>query len=424
MDGFVDACGRDLREFVDRLLRFESLPQREAPANEWIAERLATLGFETYHWSADAAELAKHPSFPEDPADVTVADRPSVAGVLELGDPDAGPTLVLNGHVDVVPAEGEWTADPFTPQWRGEGSEAAVTARGAADMKAGLGALVYAARYLADRAEDLDGRLVVESVVGEEEGGIGAAAAALDAPYPFERDAAIVAEPTSLTPVVACEGCLMKRLELSGRAAHAATPWRGESVLPRFEAIRQAFDALERERAERVTHPLYGEFRRPWPVLCGTVRAGTWPASVPAALTAEWRIGVAPGEIVTAVEAAFEERLADVVAADDWLDAHPPGFDRFDVQFEPSEVDPGDPVVEAVRAALRARGREDDPRGVTYGTDARHYIEAGIPTLVFGPGDIEQAHFPDETIAWREVLAAGRLFVDAARRFLQSSSEM
>jgi acetylornithine deacetylase len=423
MDDFAGARGADLRDFVDRLLRFESLPEREAPANEWLVDRLAALGFETYRWTADAAALAAHPSFPDDPEDIPVADRPSVAGVLEVGDPDAGPTLVFNGHVDVVPAEGAWEADPFDPQWRGDGSEATVTARGAADMKSGLGALVFAARHAADRASDLHGRLVVESVVGEEEGGVGAAAAALDAPYHFERDAAIVAEPTSLTPVVACEGCLMKRLELAGRAAHAATPWRGESVLPRFEAVRTAFADLERERGERVTHPRYESFRTPWPVVCGTVRAGAWPASVPASLTAEWRIGVAPGETVAAVEAEFEERLAEVVAADEWLRAHPPAFERFDVQFEPSEIDPAEPVVEAVRAALRARNRADEPKGATYGTDARHYVEAGIPTLVFGPGDIEQAHFPDETVEWGEVLAAGGLFADAAERFLQPSSE-
>jgi acetylornithine deacetylase len=412
----------DLRAFVEDLLRFDTTDGNEAPAQAWLADRLAELGFETYEWEADADELAAHPSFPDDPDEIGVAGRPSIAGVLEFGDPDAGPTLVLDGHVDVVPvAEESWDTDPFEPTWQGDD----LTARGAADMKSGLAACVFAARHLANAEDDdsfdgrLDGRLVVESVVGEEEGGIGAAAAALSSPYPFERDAAIVAEPTELTPVVATEGTVMKRLHLTGRSAHAASRWRGESVLPRFEAVRRAFRDLEAERGERVTHPLYEEFPIPWPVCFGVVEAGTWSSSVPADLVAEMRIGVAPGETVDEVEAEYERRLAEVVADDEWLAAHPPDFDRFSIQFEPAEIDSDEPVVRVLQAAIEEAGLADtDPRGATYGADSRHYVAAGIPTVVFGPGTIDQAHFPNETVHWPDVLTAGEVLADAARRFL------
>ncbi|WP_135828113.1 M20/M25/M40 family metallo-hydrolase [Halorussus halobius] len=427
MDEFASARDADLRALTEDLLRVDTTDGNEAPAQERVREQLSDLGFETYEWTADADALADHPSFPDDPAEIDVAGRPSVAGVLEFGDPDAGPTLVLNGHVDVVPVAREsWSSDPFEPTWgeRADGTET-LTARGAADMKTQLALLVFVAKHLHESAEGaaadspFDGRLVIESVVGEESGGIGAAAAALSNPYPFERDAAIIAEPTELRPVTAAEGCVMKRLRIEGRSAHAASRWRGVDVLPYFEEIRRAFRELESERGESVTHPLYAEFPVPWPVVFGTVAAGDWASSVPADLVAEVRIGVAPGETVAEVESAFDERLAEIVAADEWLTDHPPEFDRFSVQFEPSEIDPDEPVVGAVQRAMDRHGLGDDtaPRGATYGADARWYVEAGIPAVLFGPGSIDEAHFPDETIAWPEVLTAGEVLVDAVREF-------
>jgi len=423
----------DMRAFAADLCRFRSTAGEEAAAADFVERALDDLGFETYGWDADPAVLADHPSFPDDLDAAAVEGRRSVAGVLELGGADGGgsdaspPTLALNGHLDVVPAEpAEWSSDPFEPVW-GEGDEGGetLTARGAADMKSGLAACVGAAVDLRDAVADGSValppsglRLVVEAVAGEEDGGYGAATAALAGPYPFERDAAIVAEPTELRPVVAAEGSLMARLEIDGRSAHAATRWRGEDVLPRFEAVREAFADLERERCESVSHPLYDEFPVPWPVVCGRVEAGSWASTVPATLSAEFRIGVAPGETVDAVESTFRERLESVAADDPWLRDHPPRFERFSVQFEPAEIAVDEPVVEAVRAGLVAAGLPDvEPRGATYGADSRHFVAAGVPAVLFGPGTIDEAHYPDETIAWAEVERAREAIAAAAVRF-------
>ncbi|MXV62966.1 M20/M25/M40 family metallo-hydrolase [Natronorubrum sp. JWXQ-INN-674] len=445
---FATAWDDELRSFADELCQFETTAGNddEAAAQRWVADALEEWGFETYRWEADPEALAEHPSFPDNPDDIETATRPSVGGVLEFGDPDAGKTLVLNGHIDVVPAGNGWEGEPFEPRWSdGDGDSApgtTLTARGATDMKCGVAACVFAARHLESMVDDhedsgtdsdtdidtdtaidldldLDGRLVVESVVGEEEGGIGAAAAALENPYPFSRDVAIIAEPTQCRPVVATEGSLMKRLRLEGRSAHAATRWHGESVLPAFERIRRAFEDLETERGERVSHPLYEEFPIPWPVCVGRVEAGNWASSVPDELTAELRIGVAPGETVEAVEREFERQLSDVVADDPFFDSNPPEFERFSIQFEPAEIDADEPVVRAVQEAMLSNGlTATEPRGATYGADSRHYVRAGIPTVLFGPGDIQQAHFPEESIEWDEVLTASETLATAAGVFL------
>jgi acetylornithine deacetylase len=428
----------ELRELAAGLVGFESTAGNEAPAQDWLAGRLETLGFETYRWRADAEALSDHSSFPDDPDDIPTADRPSVAGVLELGDPDAGPTLVLNGHVDVVPAslasgsssraersdgvpadDELWSSDPFEPSWE----DGHLRGRGATDMKAPLAACVVAARAVGDASEttDIDGRVVVESVAGEEDGGVGAAAAALSNPYPFVRDAAIIAEPTELAPVVATEGCFMARLHVTGRQAHAASPWRGVDAVDHFERFRAGLKDLERERHEQVTHPLYDGFPVRWPVVVGRVNAGDWASNVPANCTAEMRVGVAPGETVDAVEQVVRERLREVADADDWTREHPPRLERFTVQFEPGEIDPDEPVVGAVQEGMRAAGLPDtEPRGATYGADQRHYIAADIPTVLFGPGTVEQAHFPDESIAWADVETAATVLAAAARSYLGS----
>jgi acetylornithine deacetylase len=412
----------DIRTLTERLVAFDTTEGREADAAAWFRETLADFGFETYEWLADAEELAAHSSFPDDPAEIDVADRPSVAGVLEVGDPDAGPTLVLNGHLDVVPADGDaWSSPPFEPTWGEEDGSETLTARGAVDMKTQVAVCVFAALDAAADAEEagLNGRIVVEGVAGEEEGGIGAAAAALSNPYPFERDAALVAEPTDLRCVTATEGTVMKRLEIQGRAAHAASRWVGESVLPHFERIRAALIDLEAERSEAIDHPLYQEFPIPAPVCFGTVDAGNWASSVPSSLTAGIRIGVVPGETVDEVEAEYEAALDAVVEADEWLSAHPPSFERFSIQFEPAETDADEAIVRDLRAAMLETGIDDtDPRGATYGADSRHYVAAGIPTVLFGPGSIEQAHFPDETIYWADVEQARETIAEAARQFL------
>ena len=412
----------DSRSFTERLVEFDTTDGREADAADWFRDQLETLGFETYTWTADADTLAGHSSFPDDPADIETENRPSVAGVLEVGDPDAGRTLVLNGHLDVVPAdEDAWTSPPFEPTWGQADGEETLTARGAVDMKTQVATCVFAALDAAEDAEEagLDGRIVVEAVAGEEEGGIGAAAAALSNPYPFERDAALVAEPTDMQVITATEGTVMKRLEIQGRAAHAASRWAGEDVLDHFEHIRAALYDLEAERTEACDHPLYQEFPVAAPVCVGTVEAGNWASSVASSLSAGIRIGVLPGETVDEVEKEYEQALQAVVDADDWLSEHPPSFERFTIQFEPAEIDADERVVQDLRAAMLETGIDDtEPRGATYGADSRHYVAAGIPTVLFGPGTIEQAHFPDETIRWEDVEQAQETIAETARRFL------
>lgn len=403
-----------MKRMAESILSFQSYPGAEEPVQQWLLDQLSDRGFQTYEWQPDPDLLRSHRSFPSTDT-MELDDRPSVAGVLELGDPSGGPTIVLNGHADVVPADkDEWTSDPFEAQW----DDGRVYGRGAADMKCGFIACIFAALSVSERNADLDGRIVVESVVGEEEGGIGAATAAATNPYPFSRDAALIAEPTDFKLIIASEGSAMKRLTLYGQSAHAARRWDGESVLPHFERIRHAFESLEQERAERVTHPLYESHENPWPVNFGTVNAGSWASTVPSKLTSEIRIGVAPSETVREVESEYQQRLDQIVNDSEWLSDQPPEFNRFSVQFEGSEIDRDEPIVRLLQQAASERIENPEIDGFTGGTDARHYIDAGIPTVVFGPGSPKQAHQPDEYINWNDVIKSSEIIADTAESYL------
>jgi acetylornithine deacetylase len=416
VNDFKEQYEADLRQFTEDLLQFESTRGNEAPAQERFKKELSELGFKIVEWEADAEMLSTLSSFP-DAESIKVEDRNSVAGILELNNPDDGPTLVLNGHMDVVPVDrSSWETDPFDPVW----DEGFLTARGAADMKTNLALLVYIARYVCDEYRNkLDGRIVVESVTGEEEGGIGAPMAAIDNLYDFERDAAIIAEPTDLSVVTATEGVLIMDLTITGRSAHAATRWRGESVLPHFDQIREAFLDLEEERHARERHPLY-EYPINWPVNISVVNAGDWASSVPSRLEAMVRIGVSPRESLSQVEAEFYERMQLVVEESEWLSAHSPTFERSSIQFEPFELDAEEPIVRALCRSVSSFGKDDSIIGKTYSSDSRFYNEYGIPTVLFGPGTIDQAHFPNETIEWREVLDAAEILTSTCVDYLSS----
>lgn len=420
MNDFQASYGEELRELTETLLEIDTSGGRERRAQSVVREWLTELGFDVYEWEADADLLSDRPEF-RTAERVAVEGRPNVGGVLSLGEPEQGETIVINGHVDVVPVESDqWSGNPFEPRWEND----RLLARGAADMKSQLAACVLAARAAYDAATDVDGRIVVESVVGEEEGGPGAATAALRNPYPFERDAAVVAEPTASRVVTATEGALMGRIEIQGRPAHAARKWNGESVFPHFQRVREALASVEAERATRVSHPLYDRFDVPWPIVVGRVEAGNWASNVAGSLTAELRAGVAPGETLDDVEQDIRAGIEAAAAEDEWLRDHPPTFERFGVQFEPAEIDPDEPVVRALQTAIARRGgTEATPVGETYGTDARHYISAGIPTVVYGPGRIEAAHFPDESIEWDAVIDAAEVLRDGVLAYLEAPTE-
>ncbi|MCX5361700.1 ArgE/DapE family deacylase [Streptomyces sp. NBC_00124] len=371
----------------------------ESELQHHLAGRLERLGLDVDLWAMDLDALRAHPDFPG-----AEAARDEAWGLVgRTGEGGDGPTLILQGHVDVVPPGdlGAWEGDPFVPRVVGD----VVHGRGACDMKAGLVAELVALEAVRASGARLRGRVAVHFVVGEEDGGLGAFGTLRRG---YGGDVCVIAEPTGGTLVTANAGALTFRLTVNGKSAHGSSRDEGVSAIDAYLPLHRALGRLEAER-NREPHPLMAEYPIPYALSVGTLRSGDWASSVPDLLVAEGRLGVRLGEEPAAARAAFERCVAEVCAGDAWLADHPVTVTWPGGQFASGRLPEGHPLPGVIRGAhADAGGGPLRERGASYGSDLRLYAGAGIPTLQFGPGDIQFAHSARERVSVREVVAVAR----------------
>ena len=283
-------------------------------------------------------------------------------------------------------------------------------------MKGGLCCALFAAKALRDSGVRLKGRLMVESVIGEEDGGVGTLASVLRG---YMADGAIVPEPTELMVAPAQAGAFNFRVTIPGKAAHGCVREEGVSPIEKFIPVHEALMALERERNERHQDPLYSRYKLPNALCIGTVRAGTWASSVAESLVFEGRYGIAVDEDQEAARRAFETAVAEVAQADLWLRDHPPVVEWWGGQFYPARTPVEHPLVRAISGAFGdVTGGDPNLEGMTYGADMGLLVNVGhTPSVLFGPGDVRASHRPDEHVAVGELETAVRTLALTALRF-------
>jgi acetylornithine deacetylase len=396
-------------EVLCQLVAIPSLSGKETPAQEYVAAQMEQCGLSVDVWELDFEHLRQHRAFS---AEVEREHGLGVVGMM--GGESGGRSLILNGHVDVVPAgeEANWTYPP----WQGSIDSGHVYGRGTADMKGGLCCALFAAKALSDTGVRLKGRLMIESVIGEEDGGVGTLAAVLRG---YTADGAVVMEPTELAVVPAQAGALNFRVTVPGRSAHGALREEGVSAIEKSIPIYQALLALEHERNQNVPDPLYAQYTLPYALCIGTMRAGTWASTVAESLTFEGRYGLAVGEDIAAARRSLEETIVRTAHADPWLREHPPLVEWWGGQFEPASIPVDHPIVETVCSAYSTiTGTPARVEGVTYGADMRLLVNEGnTPTVLFGPGDVRKAHCPDEYVPVEQLVTAARTLALIALRF-------
>ena len=392
----VNRLSGETVERLQELVRIPSVTGEEYDVQQAVARQMDGIGLEIDQWEPDAAQLAP---FSEDVGEfASLAGRPNVVGRWRGS--GGGRSLILNAHIDTVEAgdREQWSVDPFS----GDVQDGRLYGRGSCDMKAGLVAELIAVRALDSLGIRPGGDILIESVISEEDGGAGALATILRG---YTADAAIITEPTDLEIITAHGGSLVFRLTITGRSAHACVRNDGESALEHFIPIHQAIIAHEMEHHHAITHPLFAGFENRAPINIGVVRAGNWHSSVPESLIVEGRAGLVPGESLEETRHALTKAIDGAVANDPWLQANPPRLEWFSGQFTASETPPESPIVTTLTKALTAiQGSAPGLTAATYGADMRHFVNTGsIPCIMFGAGQVERAHRPDEYVPLDQV---------------------
>ena len=422
----VDALRQELTSFLSTLVRIPSLPGREQPAQFLIADKLRSLDFEVHLVPSHFEDLSNHPAFCDDGVPfenrLNVVGRWRSNGVRASGEGTdsngLSRSLILNGHIDVVPPGNEalWTESP----WSGFIKNGKLFGRGSCDMKAGVVAALFALQALVELGYEPRADILMETVIGEESGGIGTLTSLVKG---FRADGAIIMEPTRLRICPVQSGALSFRIKVWGKAIHACMKPEGVSAIEKFYVIFKAIEELERERHAAYRNPLYENPDNIAPISIGTIRAGEWLSTVPDELVAEGRFGVLPGESLEAARASLRSAIARAAASDEWLKEHPPALEWFEGQFESGQTELHSPIVRTVAECYREMcGSEATPQGVTYGSDLRLFTNHGnMPAVLFGPGNVSQAHTVDEYVDLDEVVMATKLLALIVTRWCGGS---
>ena len=397
--GAVQARREDAVSLLRELVRVPSVTGEEGAVGMIVERAFSERGLDVDTWEATREETEPYREHVGEQS--SYENRPNVAGTRR--GTGGGRSMLLNAHTDTVdPGDpAAWRGDPLSGNLEGD----LLYGRGSCDMKGGLVTHLVALDALSDLGLGLRGDVTVAATVGEENGGLGALSTVLRG---YRADAAIITEPTRLALVPAQGGSLVFRLKIPGRSAHAAVRDEGVSALEKFVPIFENLRELEQERNGVLSHPLYDGLRNKVPINIGVVRAGNWASTVPESLVAEGRVGLIPGEEVDPFKDLVSERISAVADRDPWLREHPPELTWFGGQFAPAEVDPDAPICEAVKRAHElVTGEKPSVEGVPYGADMRLFVRFGeMPCVMYGAGDVNVAHAPDEHISVTELLTA------------------
>lgn len=400
----IDALRGEMTAFLARLVQFPSLPGNEQAAQYFYAEKLASMGCAPEILTSRREELESHPAFCDDL--VPFRERLNVVGRWKGSGKKVARSLILNGHMDVVPTSHEslWSASP----WSGQVKDGRLYGRGSCDMKAGLTANAFAVQALQGLGFRPAGDVLLESVIGEESGGVGTLTTIVKG---FRADAAIITEPTCLRACPVQSGALTFRMKVSGRAIHACMKPHGVSAIEKFYVLLQSVQELERRRHVEYKNALYQDPNNIAPVSFGTIHGGAWPSTVPDEVVVEGRFGVLPGESMADARRAMADAVGRAVTEDPWMKDHPPKLEWFEGQFESGQTVLTEPIVQSIqRCHAQVVGRETVLQGVTYGSDLRLFTNhAGVPAVLYGPGNIAQAHTVDEWVDLEEVFTTAKV---------------
>jgi len=321
-----------------------------------------------------------------------------------------GRLVLLDAHQDTVPVEG-MTVEPFRAVVR----DGRLYGRGACDTKGGMAAMLAAISRLAEERPTGMPIVVLSCSVNEEYGFGGARQMAKawgeggQGLVPRRPDAAIIAEPTELDVVTVHKGVVRWKCHTRGRAAHSSRPEAGDNAIYKMARAVTAIEKYARDVVGTLaTHPLCG----PATLSVGTITGGVSVNTVPDRCTIEIDRRLAPGEKPDAARQHLIDYLREKASLGFTLEHDPPFMEG-----PPLADQHNRPLADRLAKAAAGLAAPCRAVGVPYGTDGALFAATGVPTVIFGPGSIAQAHTADEWIALDQVEKAAEIYYRFVKSF-------
>lgn len=384
-------------DVLRQLIAVDTIAPAEARGQELFAGILAAEGLDPQLLPIDEARVRASSGYIED--HLPLANRPNLLCNFGAGAADAR-TLVLNSHMDTESWAQEaaaWRSHPLT----GEVRDGRVYGRGAVDAKGQLVAAVTALLALRDAGAALRGKVTLQSVVGEEPSGNGTLALCEAG---VSADAAIVLEPTECNVAHAHRGILGLRYEVQGAITHAAYEDSGNAIAA-AGALATMLDAA----LVSWSSPLDRDFGRPT-MNVGVIRGGESIFSSPAHCVIDCGVRYAPGTADALLRHIEDYCRAEAArgASVRFEEVTQTLFQHFDA----SQTDPNHPFVSLLLSQARAHSHSPESAAMVFpgGCDARHLVNRrAIPTAIFGPGSLRQAHGVDEYLSVAQLTTASTI---------------
>lgn len=375
--------------WLSRLVAFDSTRGREAPCQDWIAAELAARGYAVDRFSIAEVDLDGLPGKSE-VVDVDYTRAIQVVATHEVDTP-AGKSLILQGHIDVVPpgAPELWDQPPFEARL----ADGWITGRGTGDMKGGVSAMVFALDALASLGLEPASRVHIKTVSEEECTGNGALATLARG---YRADAALIPESMGHRILRAELGSVWFRLRILGRPGHvlAARGPGAHAILAAQDYMAALQGLADAMNIEAQKHRWFSQIPEPVKFNPGKIRGGDWLGSVPSWCEVDCRLSVLPGHALPDVRARVAATVAACAAR---LGTPPPALSWIGFQADGHVFQPGS-AAESVLAEVHEAvlGTSLEPHIMPATSDTRFYdLYYGIPALCYG-GIARGMHAPDE----------------------------
>lgn len=379
----IDSVAQGFEEqirFTQDLIRHPSQRGREHTVQDFVYAALEARGYAMDRWSIDVAEIENHPGF--SPVHASYDNASNVIGA-HRPQRERGRSLILNGHIDVVPVgpEAFWTTPPYEPRVEGDW----LYGRGSADMKAGVAANIFAMDALRRLGLQPAARVYLQSVTEEECTGNGTLACLA---HGYRADAAIIPEPTEDMLIRANTGVIWFKVHCRGLPVHVLEAGSGANAIEASYHLIQALKQLEeRWNARKTELPHFADAEHPINVNVGKIQGGDWASSVPAWCTLDVRTAIYPGEDPADAAREIEAHLLEAAKGHPFLANHPPEveyngfFTRGYVLEEGSDAE-----ATLVRAHTASFGETLESAVTPCYLDGRVFVlYDDCPALVYGP---------------------------------------